>query len=62
MTSGRLNRAGRARRHLLVAWPAGGWVFGAGWWLAGLGLGSFVPLAAAVLAWRAVEDADPAGG
>ena len=47
---------------LLVAWPAGGWVSSAGWWLVGLGLGGFVPLAAAVLAWRAVEDADPANG
>jgi Pyridoxamine 5'-phosphate oxidase len=47
---------------LLVAWRAGGWVSSAGWWMVGLGLGGFVPLAAAVLAWRAVEDADPAGG
>jgi nitrite reductase (NO-forming) len=47
---------------LLVALPASGWVHRTGWWLAGLGLGSFLPLAAAVLAWRAVEDADPAGG
>jgi nitrite reductase (NO-forming) len=34
---------------LLVAWPAGEWVSTMGWWLAGLGLGSFVPLAAAAL-------------
>jgi nitrite reductase (NO-forming) len=47
---------------LLVALPAGGWVYRVGWWLAGLGLGSFLPLAAAVLAWRAVEDTDPTRG
>jgi nitrite reductase (NO-forming) len=47
---------------LLVALPAGGWGHRTGWWLAGLGLGSFLPLAAAVLAWRAVEDTDPMGG
>jgi nitrite reductase (NO-forming) len=44
---------------LLVAWPASGWASSAGFWLAGLGLGGFVPLAAAVLAWRLVEDTDP---
>jgi nitrite reductase (NO-forming) len=36
------------------------WVARAGWWLAVLGLGAFVPLAAAALAWRLVEDAGPA--
>ena len=45
---------------LLVAGSSGGWVARAGWWLAVLGLGAFVPLAAAVLAWRLVEDAGPA--
>jgi nitrite reductase (NO-forming) len=45
---------------LLVAGSSGGWVARAGWWLALLGLGAFVPLAAAVLAWRLVEDAGPA--
>jgi nitrite reductase (NO-forming) len=44
---------------LLVAGPSGGWAGRAGWWLAGLGLGAFVPLAAAALAWRVVEDARP---
>jgi nitrite reductase (NO-forming) len=44
---------------LLVAGPSGGWVDRAGWWLAGLGLGAFVPLAAAALAWRVVEDTRP---
>jgi nitrite reductase (NO-forming) len=44
---------------VLVAGPQGGWAGRAGWWLAGLGLGAFVPLAAAVLAWRLVEDAGP---
>ena len=44
---------------LLVA-GSPGWVARAGWWLAVLGLGAFVPLAAAVLAWRLVEDAGPA--
>jgi nitrite reductase (NO-forming) len=34
---------------LLAAWPAGEWVSTMGWWLAGLGLGSFVSLAAAAL-------------
>jgi nitrite reductase (NO-forming) len=34
---------------LLVAWPASGWASTLGWWLAGLGLGGFVPLAAAAL-------------
>jgi hypothetical protein len=34
---------------LPAAWPAGEWVFTMGWWLASLGLGSFVPLAAAAL-------------
>jgi hypothetical protein len=34
---------------LLVAWPAGQWVSTMGWWLAGLGLGSFIPLAATAL-------------
>jgi nitrite reductase (NO-forming) len=46
---------------LLVAGPPGGWAGRAGWWLAGLGLGAFVPLAAAALAWRLVEDAGPRG-
>jgi nitrite reductase (NO-forming) len=45
---------------LLVAGSPGGWAARAGWWLAVLGLGAFVPLAAAVLAWRVVEDAGPA--
>jgi nitrite reductase (NO-forming) len=45
---------------LLVTGSPGGWAAHAGWWLAGLGLGAFVPLAAAVLAWRVVEDAGPA--
>jgi len=45
---------------LLVAGSSGGWAARAGWWLAVLGLGAFVPLAAAVLAWRLVEDAGPA--
>ncbi len=45
---------------LLVAGSPGGWAARAGWWLAVLGLGAFVPLAAAVLAWRLVEDAGPA--
>jgi nitrite reductase (NO-forming) len=44
---------------LLVAGPSGGWAGRAGWWLAGLGLGAFVPLAAAALAWRVVEDTQP---
>jgi nitrite reductase (NO-forming) len=35
---------------LLVAWPAGGWVPTLGWWLTGLGLGSFIPLALTALA------------
>jgi nitrite reductase (NO-forming) len=35
---------------MLVAWPGGGPVSMIGWWLAGLGLGSFVPLAVAALA------------
>ena len=34
----------------VVAGPAGGWVAAAGWWLAALGLGSFVPLAVVALA------------
>jgi nitrite reductase (NO-forming) len=34
---------------LLVTRPAGEWPSTMGWWLAGLGLGSFVPLAAAAL-------------
>jgi nitrite reductase (NO-forming) len=44
---------------LLVAGPPGGWAVRAGWWLAGLGLGAFVPLAAAALAWRVIEDTRP---
>jgi nitrite reductase (NO-forming) len=44
---------------LLVAGPSGGWAGRAGWWLAGLGLGAFVPLAAAALARRVVENARP---
>jgi nitrite reductase (NO-forming) len=43
---------------LLVAGPSG-WAGRAGWWLAALGLGAFVPLAAAALAWRVVEDTRP---
>jgi hypothetical protein len=46
---------------LLVAWPPGSWAGRAGWWLAGLGLGAFVPLAVAALAWRVVEDIRPGG-
>jgi nitrite reductase (NO-forming) len=44
---------------LLVAWPASGWVPTMGWWLAGLGLGTFVPLAAVALIARShrVEEA-----
>jgi nitrite reductase (NO-forming) len=34
---------------VLVAGPADGWLPAAGWWLTGLGLGSFVPLAVAAL-------------
>jgi nitrite reductase (NO-forming) len=34
---------------VLVAWPAGGWPAAAGWWLAGVGLGSFLPLAVAAI-------------
>jgi hypothetical protein len=41
----------------LVAGSPGGWAARAGWWLAIVGFGAFVPLAAAVLAWRLVEDA-----
>jgi nitrite reductase (NO-forming) len=44
---------------LLVTWPASGWASTMGWSLSGLGLGGFVPLAAAGLAWRLVEDTDP---
>jgi len=46
---------------LLVAWPPGGWAGRAGGWLAALGLGAFVPLAVAALAWRVVEDTEPGG-
>jgi nitrite reductase (NO-forming) len=35
---------------LVLARPAGGWLSTTGWWLVGLGLGSFVPLAGLVLA------------
>jgi nitrite reductase (NO-forming) len=35
---------------MLVAWPGGGPASTIGWWLTGLGLGSFVPLAVAALA------------
>jgi nitrite reductase (NO-forming) len=45
---------------LLVTGSPGGWAARAGWWLAVVGLGAFVPLAAAVLAWRLVENAGPA--
>jgi hypothetical protein len=45
---------------LLVTGSPGGWAARAGWWLAVLGLGAFVLLAAAVLAWRVVEDAGSA--
>lgn len=38
---------------------AGGWAARVGWWLAGLGSGSFVLLAGAALAWRLVADAGP---
>jgi hypothetical protein len=34
----------------LIVAPAGGAVAAAGWWLTGLGLGGFVPLAAVALA------------
>jgi nitrite reductase (NO-forming) len=46
---------------LLVVVAPGGWAGRAGWWLAGLGLGAFVPLAVAALAWRVVEDIRPGG-
>jgi nitrite reductase (NO-forming) len=46
---------------LLVAGPSGGWAARAGWWLAGLGLGAFVPLALAALARRLVEETRPGG-
>jgi nitrite reductase (NO-forming) len=45
---------------LLVTGSPGGWAASAGWRLAVVGLGAFVPLAAAVLAWRLVENAGPA--
>ena len=45
---------------LLVTGSPGDWAARAGWWLAVVGLGAFVPLAAAVLAWRLVENAGPA--
>jgi nitrite reductase (NO-forming) len=45
---------------LLVAGSPGGWAARAGWWLVVAGLGAFVPLAAAVLAWRLVANAGPA--
>jgi len=38
----------------------GGWAGRAGWWLAGLGWGSFALLAATALAWRVVEEAGSA--
>jgi nitrite reductase (NO-forming) len=38
---------------VLVAGPADGWLPAAGWWLTGLGLGSFVPLAVAAVALAA---------
>jgi nitrite reductase (NO-forming) len=44
---------------LLLTGPPGGWAARVGWWLAGVGLGAFLPLAAAVLAWRVMEDTDP---
>ena len=44
---------------LLLTGPPGGWAARVGWWLAGVGLGAFLPLAAAVLAWRVVEDTGP---
>jgi nitrite reductase (NO-forming) len=34
---------------VLLLVPAGGWVTGTAWWLTGLGLGSFVPLAVVAL-------------
>jgi nitrite reductase (NO-forming) len=37
----------------------GGWAGRAGWWLAGLGAGSFVPLAGVALAWRVAGEAGP---
>ena len=36
-----------------------GWLARIGWWLAGLGSGSFVLLAGAALAWRLVADPGP---
>jgi nitrite reductase (NO-forming) len=43
---------------LLTIGPGQGWTI-AGRWLAGFGLGSFVLLATAALAWRVVEDSSP---
>jgi hypothetical protein len=40
---------------LVVVGPPGGWAPTAGWWLAGLGLAMFLPLAAAALAWPTVN-------
>jgi nitrite reductase (NO-forming) len=40
---------------LLVVGPPGGWAPTVGWWLAGLGLGGFLPLAVAALAWPSVS-------
>jgi nitrite reductase (NO-forming) len=41
--------------------PRDGWAVRVGWWLAGLGAGSFVLLAAIALAWWSVADASPDG-
>jgi nitrite reductase (NO-forming) len=40
---------------LVVVGPPGGWASTVGWWLAGLGLGGFLALAAAALAWPSVS-------
>lgn len=40
---------------LVVVGPPGGWAPTMGWWLAGLGLGGFLPLAVAALAWATVS-------